>query len=245
VMPVTKSQMNFEVIAVLLLLLLLSLELADKVTMKRDLEIAREIQSWLVPSQAPEVAGADIAFATRPQNSVAGDYYDAFYPDPDNHEKLMLVVADVAGKSVPAALLMATLQASLRTVAIENAPLAELVARLNRYACAHSLDGRRFTTAVLGEYNPVTRRLTYVNAGHNAPILRRTNGDLLQLDVGGLPLGIESSVVYQTAELELQPGDALIFFTDGVVEAFNETGAEFGNERWNGVIRSLPIWRDE
>ena len=236
---------NFVVVAAMLFLLLLSLELADKVTMKRDLEIAREIQSWLVPSHAPEVAGADIAFATRPQNSVAGDYYDAFYPDPDNHEKLMLVVADVAGKSVPAALLMATLQASLRTVAIENAPLAELVARLNRYACAHSLDGRRFTTAVLGEYNPHTRRLTYVNAGHNAPILRRTNGDLLQLDVGGLPLGIESSVDYQTADLELQPGDALIFFTDGVVEAFNETGEEFGNERWNGAIRNLPNWSAE
>jgi sigma-B regulation protein RsbU (phosphoserine phosphatase) len=244
-MPVNKSQMNFEVIAVMLFLLLLSLELADKVTMKRDLEIAREIQSWLVPSHAPEVAGADIAFATRPQNSVAGDYYDAFYPDPANHEKLMLVVADVAGKSVPAALLMATLQASLRTVAIENAPLAELVARLNRYACAHSLDGRRFTTAVLGEYNPATRRLTYVNAGHNAPILRRTNGDLLQLDVGGLPLGIESNVAYQTADLEVQSGDALIFFTDGVVEAFNETGEEFGNERWNGAIRNLPLWSAE
>jgi phosphoserine phosphatase RsbU/P len=242
VLSVSKSQMNFEVIAVILFLLLLSLELADKVTMKRDLEIAREIQSWLVPSKAPEVAGADIAFATRPQNSVAGDYYDAFYPDPDNHEKLMLVVADVAGKSVPAALLMATLQASLRTVAVENAPLADLVARLNRYACAHSLDGRRFTTAVLGEYNPATRRLVYVNAGHNAPILRRANGDLLQLDVGGLPLGIESNVVYQTAYLDLQPGDALIFFTDGVVEAFNESGEEFGNERWNGAIRNLPDW---
>jgi len=243
VMSVSKSQMNFEAIAaILFLLLLLSLELADKVIMKRDLEIAREIQSWLVPSQAPEVAGADIAFATRPQNSVAGDYYDAFYPDPANHEKLMLVVADVAGKSVPAALLMATLQASLRTVAVENAPLADLVARLNRYACAHSLDGRRFTTAVLGEYNPVTRRLVYVNAGHNAPILRRANGDLLQLDVGGLPLGIESNVVYETADLELKPGDVLIFFTDGVVEAFNEAGEEFGNERWNGAIRNLPDW---
>ena len=242
VMSVSKSQMNFEVIAVILFLLLLSLELADKVTMKRDLEIAREIQSWLVPSQAPDVAGADIAFATRPQNSVAGDYYDAFYPDPDNHEKLMLVIADVAGKSVPAALLMATLQASLRTVAVENAPLADLVARLNRYACAHSLDGRRFTTAVLGEYNPATRRLIYVNAGHNAPILRRANGDLLQLDIGGLPLGIESNVAYETAELELKPGDALIFFTDGVVEAFNEAGEEFGNERWNGAIRHLPDW---
>jgi sigma-B regulation protein RsbU (phosphoserine phosphatase) len=233
---------NFVVVSALLFLLLLSLELADKVTMKRDLEIAREIQTWLVPSHAPEVVGADIAFATRPQNSVAGDYYDAFYPDPDNHEKLMLVVADVAGKSVPAALLMATLQASLRTVAIENAPLADLVARLNRYACAHSLDGRRFTTAVLGEYNPVTRRLIYVNAGHNAPILRRMNGDLLQLDVGGLPLGIQSNVVYETADLELQPGDALIFFTDGVVEAFNEAGEEFGNKRWDGAIRNLPDW---
>jgi serine phosphatase RsbU (regulator of sigma subunit) len=240
VIPVFNPQMNFEAVAVILFLLLLSLELADKVTMKRDLEIAREIQSWLVPSHAPVVVGADIAFATRPQNSVAGDYYDAFYPDPDNHEKLMLVIADVAGKSVPAALLMATLQASLRTVAVENAPLADLVARLNRYACAHSLDGRRFTTAVLGEYNPATRRLVYVNAGHNAPLLRRVNGDLLQLDVGGLPLGIESNVVYETAELELKPGDALIFFTDGVVEAFNEAGEEFGNERWNGAIRNLP-----
>src|SRR5258706_5595464 len=105
----------------------------------------------------------------------------------------MLVVADVAGKSVPAALLMATLQASLRTVAVENAPLADLVARLNRYACAHSLDGRRFTTAVLGEYNPATRRLSYVNAGHNAPILRRANGDMEKLDIGGVPLGIVSA----------------------------------------------------
>jgi sigma-B regulation protein RsbU (phosphoserine phosphatase) len=242
VIPVFNPQMNFEPVAVILFLLLLSLELADKVIMKRDLEIAREIQTWLVPSHPPEVVGADIAFATRPQNSVAGDYYDAFYPDPDNHEKLMLVIADVAGKSVPAALLMATLQASLRTVAVENAPLADLVARLNRYACAHSLDGMRFTTAVLGEYNPATRRLVYVNAGHNAPILRRANGDLLQLDTGGLPLGIESNVVYQTAELELNPGDALIFFTDGVVEAFNEAGEEFGNERWNRAIRSLPDW---
>lgn len=233
---------NFVVVASLLFLLLLSLELADKVIMKRDLEIAREIQTWLVPSQPPDVIGADIAFATRPQNSVAGDYYDAFYPDPENQEKLMLVIADVAGKSVPAALLMATLQASLRTVAVENAPLADLVARLNRYACAHSLDGMRFTTAVLGEYNPSTRRLVYVNAGHNAPILRRANGDLLQLDTGGLPLGIQSNVVYETAELELKPGDALIFFTDGVVEAFNEAGEEFGNERWNGAIRSLPDW---
>ena len=233
--------MKIEFAAALLLLLLLSLELADKVTMKRDLEIAREIQTWLVPSKAPEVPGADIAFATRPQNSVAGDYYDAFYPNPAGG-KLLLVIADVAGKSVPAALLMATLQASLHTIAGEGASLGELVTRLNRYACAHSLDGRRFTTAVLSEYDPASRRLTYVNAGHNAPVLRRVNGDLQQLDVGGLPLGIEAAATYQTDAIELHPGEALIFFTDGVVEAFNEDGQEFGNERWLGAIRALPDW---
>lgn len=242
VMSAGKSEINYEVIAILLFVLLLSLELADKVTMKRDLEIAREIQTWLVPSQPPEVAGANIAFATRPQNSVAGDYYDAFYPDPENREKLMVVIADVAGKSVPAALLMATLQASLRTIAPENAPLADMVARLNRYACAHSLNGLRFTTAVLSEYNPATRRLTYVNAGHNAPILRRASGAIETLEVGGMPLGIQSATIFDTASLDLRPGDALIFFTDGVVEAFNESGEEFGNERWLSAIRNLPDW---
>lgn len=233
---------NFEIIAAGLFLLLLSLELADKVTMKRDLEIAREIQTWLVPSQPPEIAGAQIAFATRPQNSVAGDYYDAFYPNPDEKSRLVVVIADVAGKSVPAALLMATLQASLRTIAGEGASVADLVARLNRYACAHSLEGRRFTTAVFSEYDTATRKLTYVNAGHNAPILRRANGKLETLETGGLPLGIEVGSKYETATIELQPGDALIFFTDGVVEAFNERGEEFGNDRWFGAIRNLPDW---
>src|SRR5213079_2232293 len=193
------SQKNFEVIAVLLFVLLLSLELADKVTMKRDLEIAREIQTWLVPSQPPEVAGANIAFYTRPQNSVAGDYYDAFYPlnDAAQGGKLFLVIADVAGKSVPAALLMATFQASLHTVARNGVPLGELVLRLNRYACAHSYGGMRFTTAVLAEYDPVTRRLDYINAGHNAPVVRRANANVAgansgieRLDASGVPFGI-------------------------------------------------------
>jgi len=233
---------KFEFFAAILFLLLLSLELADKVTMKRDLEIAREIQTWLVPAFAPEVPGAEIAFASRPQNSVAGDYYDAFFPtaSADDDGKLVLVIADVAGKSIPAALLMATLQASLRTIAGEGASLADLVMRLNRYACAHSLDGRRFTTAVLAEYEPASRRLSYVNAGHNAPILRRANGDLEKLDIGGVPLGIQSSPAYDMSTTELNPGDTLIFFTDGVVEAFDESGEEFGDARWLAAIRALP-----
>jgi phosphoserine phosphatase RsbU/P len=116
------------------------------------------------------------------------------------------------------------------------------VTRLNRYASAYSLDGRRFTTAVLCEYDPATRRLTYVNAGHNAPILRRANGAFETLEVGGLPFGIKAGAEYQTATLELRPGDALILFTDGVVEAFNQSGEEFGNSRWQGAIRNLPDW---
>src|SRR6516162_5657386 len=115
----TSLDVNLDLLAALLFLLVLSLELSDKVIMKRDLEIAREIQAWLVPSHPPPIPNAEIAFHTRPQNSVAGDYYDAFYPLNDGAAggKLMLVIADVAGKSVPAALLMATLQASLRTIA--------------------------------------------------------------------------------------------------------------------------------
>jgi sigma-B regulation protein RsbU (phosphoserine phosphatase) len=239
-----KGDFNFTFVTVLLLLLLLSLELADKVTMKRDLEIAREIQTWLVPSKAPEVAGGDIAFASRPQNSVAGDYFDAFYPSLSAQEngKLMLVIADVAGKSIPAALLMATLQASLRTIAGEGAPLGELVVRLNHYASAHSLDGRRFTTAVLAEYDPATRQLAYVNAGHNPPILRRAGGETEKLEAGGLPLGIDGSATFETAAMELRPGDALIFYTDGVIEAFNDKSEEFGNDRWLNAIRALPDW---
>ncbi len=134
---------------------------------------------------------------------------------------------------------MATLQASLRTIAGENAPLADLVARLNRYACAHSLNGLRFTTAVLSEYNPITRRLIYVNAGHNAPILRHANGAIETLEVGGMPLGIRSNVSYETASVELRPGDALIFFTDGVVEAFKHVDEFVGATRQSDDITCL------
>ena len=240
------NDVRYELIAALGFLFVLSLELADKVTMKRDLEIAREIQSWLVPSVAPRVPGANIAFHTRPQNSVAGDYYDAFYPQgsPVQGGKLFLAIADVAGKSVPAALLMATFQASLHTIARADVPLEELVTRINRYACAHSLDGLRFTTAVLAEYDSEKRRLSYVNAGHNAPVIRRrnagVNSGIERLEVGGMPFGISPEATYQTGYVDLASQDALILFTDGVVEAFNQQGQEFTDGRWVLEIRNLP-----
>ena len=235
-------EIKAELFSALIFLLLLSLELADKITMKRDLEIAREIQSWLVPSSPPPIPNADVAFYTRPQNSVAGDYYDAFYPsgDASTGGKLMLVMADVAGKSVPAALLMATLQASLRTIASEGLPLTELTVRLNHYACAHSVGGQRFTTAVLAEYDPTMRRLIYVNAGHNSPVLRRADASIERLESGGLPLGIAEEAVFPSAEITLHPGDTLILFTDGVVEAFDAANQEFSDARWVNIIRGLP-----
>jgi sigma-B regulation protein RsbU (phosphoserine phosphatase) len=235
-------EIRFEFLAAVLFLLLLSLELADKVIMKRDLEIAREIQSWLVPSEPPSIPGAEVAFWTRPQNSVAGDYYDAFFPlnDGASGGKLMLVMADVAGKSVPAALLMATLQASLRTLASDGMPLLQLAERLNRYACGHSLGGQRFTTAVIALYEPESRQLEYVNAGHNSPVLRRSNGSTERLESSGLPFGIIPEASFSASSIVLQLGDTLVLFTDGVVEAFNSAGEEFSDSRWISVIRALP-----
>jgi serine phosphatase RsbU (regulator of sigma subunit) len=219
-----------------ILLILLALELSDRVIMKRDLEIAREIQSWLMPSEAPHFPGLDIAFTTRPANTVAGDYYDAFFRP---NERLLVIVADVAGKSVPAALLTATLQASLRTLAATPGSLPELVERLNRYSCEQSLNGRRFTTAFLAELEPATGCLTYVNAGHNWPVLRRATGAIERLERGGLPLGISATMPYQWGTTVLARGDLLLIFTDGLVEAEDESGREFGEERMLPPIETL------
>jgi sigma-B regulation protein RsbU (phosphoserine phosphatase) len=225
--------------AILLLLLLLTLELADRVTMKRDLEIAREIQRWLVPEKPPDVAGLDIAFATRPANTVAGDYYDAFFRDAERH-KLLLVVADVAGKSVPAALLMATFQASLHSSAHDAATLGDLVERLNRFACLRSLNGQRFTTAFLAELDVESCTMTYVNAGHNAPILRRVTGEVERLEKGGVPFGIDPESRYETGTVRLERHDVLLVFTDGLIEAFNPAGEEYGESRVLYMLQTVP-----
>jgi len=235
-------------IGIIILFVLLALELGDRVTMKRDLEIAREIQQWLVPSEPPKIPGVDIAFATRPQNTVAGDYYDAFLrPALSASAKspsLLTVVADVAGKSVPAALLMATFQSGLRTLSATPASLDEIVVGLDRYARAHSLEGRRFTTAFLAEIDPENWAMRYVNAGHNDPILRRASGQIERLASGGPPFGIplftDSEIAYVSGSIQLLSGDTLFVFTDGVAEAINERGEEFGEARIVSSITSSP-----
>jgi phosphoserine phosphatase RsbU/P len=211
------------------LLILLVMVLGDHVAMKRDIEIAREIQRWLVPRVPPDVPGIDMAFATRPANTVAGDYYDAFRRAADG--PLLIAVADVSGKSVPAAMLMANFQASLRALAGAPGSLSQLVTDLNRLACGNNLNGRRFTTAFLAELNPVTGVLSYLSAGHNPPMLVRQDGTIERLNSDSMPLGIELTEKFVAGTTVLELNDLLVIYTDGVTEAQNERDEQFGEAR--------------
>jgi hypothetical protein len=229
---------DLRTLGAVLVLVVLVLEIADRVTMKRDLQIAREIQMWLVPGAPPQVPGVEIAFATRPANTVAGDYYDVFprsMPASDR-QTFLITVADVAGKSIPAALLMASFQASLKTLSTTATPLITLVEGINRYTCTNSQEGRRFITAFVAEFNAVGRTLTYINAGHNAPLLRRSTGLIERLEIGGLPLGVQADAQYQSAMVTLNSGDWLAIFTDGLVEATNHNDEEYGEQRVINIL---------
>jgi len=207
--------------------------------MKRDLEIARDIQRMLLPEKPPAIPGLDIAFATKAANTVAGDYYDAFMRPHSGDTRLLLIVADVAGKGIPAGLLMAAVQTGLHTLAEDPVPLTELAARLNRAMCARSGGGRHLITAFLAELDLSTRSLTWVNAGHNPPILLRSGGAFEHLEAGGLPLGAFTVSRYESGSTKLRSGDALYIYTDGVVEALNETGEEYGEDRLAGLLAAL------
>jgi len=223
--------------AVLLLFCVLLLEVGDRVVMKRDLEIAKEIQAWLLPPSPPVIPGVEIAFITHPANTVAGDYYDVFSRSSSaGEESFLIAVADVAGKSIPAAMLMATFQASLKTLANSPGPLTELLDRMNAYACSNSQNGRRFTTAFIAEYAPASRIFTCVNAGHNPPMLRRQTGEYERLDVGGIPLGILAGSTYESKTITMQPGDWLVIFTDGVTEAENSSTDAYGERRLQDIL---------
>jgi sigma-B regulation protein RsbU (phosphoserine phosphatase) len=214
----------------LLLLLVLLLELADRVVMKRDLEIAKDIQAWMLPGAPLQIPGYQIAYATRPANTVAGDYYDVILRPArmPNADRILFVVADVAGKSIPAAMVMATFQASLRTLSTSGVSLAEMVAGVNLYSCSNSQGGVRFTTAFFAELDPATGDVVYVNAGHNVPILRKKSGVVERLEAGGIPIGIFAESPYQMGTTRLENGDWLVIFTDGIVEAENAKTEEYG-----------------
>ncbi len=230
--------------AVVILVFLLVLELADRVGLKRDLEIARDIQGMLLPDKPPQLPGVDIAFRTKPANTVAGDYYDAFLrPSPAgsaSESHLLVLVADVAGKGIPAGMLMANLQASIHVLASEPVPLTDLMPRLNRSFSERSGNGRHYVTAFLGELDPLSHDFSWVNAGHNQPLLVRADGAVEHLAEGGLPLGMFAETSYQCGRTRLRPGDALYIYTDGVTETVDDRGEEFGDSRLESLVIGMP-----
>ena len=134
-------------------------------------------------------------------------------------------------------MLMATFQASLKTLSAACTTLVDLVSKINTYACTNSQNGRRFTTAFVAEYDPAARTLTYINAGHNDPVLMRASGSVEKLTAGGLPLGVMDNAPYQSATVRLAPGDWIAAFTDGVIEAENPTQLQYGEDRLLTMLR--------
>ncbi len=206
-------------------------EVAHRERLNREVEIAREVQERLFPQTLPPIIGIDYSGACRPALGVGGDYYD-FLALPNG--QLGIAIGDVSGKGIAAALMMASLQASLRgeaTRAPEN--LAALISNVNRLVYEAS-SSNRYATFFYGQYNPATRRLTYVNAGHNPPMLFHRSAQDWQigrLDVGGAVVGLLESFPYEQAAVTIHPGDVLIAFTDGISEAMNNADEEWGEQK--------------
>ena len=217
------------------LFLLLAFELAEHAAIRRDIDLSREIAEWLLPQAPPRVPGMDIAFGTRRAAQTGSDYFNAFprLPGPvsGTNQHVFIVMADVAGVGMQGALLMATFQASMRALVDAHTPLPELSAQLNRWSWDRSIGGKHFTMAFFADVDAATGTMAYVSAGHQPPVIRRANGGMDRLDVGGFPLGAIAESVYETGTATLEPGDALVIFTDGAVSAEDHRGELFGEER--------------
>jgi sigma-B regulation protein RsbU (phosphoserine phosphatase) len=198
----------------------------EKLRQDRELQIAREIQTSLFPTRHPELPGFDVAAASRPCYEVGGDSYDWI---PVGEGRLALVVADVAGKGTPAALLMASVHASVQALAGTAAP-ARLIERLNRFLFARTQTSR-FVTLFYAELDAPRHRLAYVNAGHVPPYRVAGDGTVSRLGEGGPALGLLADASYDVGETALDPGDLVVMVTDGVTEAASPAGQEFGDDR--------------
>jgi phosphoserine phosphatase RsbU/P len=223
----------------LLLNFLVMLEVADRLTLKRDLEIAREIQLAMLPREMVTGGGLEAYGFTRPANTVGGDFYDVL-PMPDG--RLVIGLGDVAGKGSPAALLMALTLAILRTLVDEGMSPVALMERLNAQVWRHA-PGSRFVTLCLAVFDPTTGALTYVNAGQTPPLIRRANGSTDRLSDGGVALGMFDLATYSASINDLQPGDILVFYSDGITEAEDRTGVPFDE---SGLLRVMGQhwWQD-
>jgi phosphoserine phosphatase RsbU/P len=212
---------------------LAEVEQAERMLAK-ELDQAAQIQRGLLPRSVPVVPGLDVAGHTVACRTVGGDYYDYLtYPD----GRLGALVGDVAGKGMPAALLMSSLQARVQVLFEDCEDLAAKVTRLNK-AVAINCPDNRFITFFICVFDPANNRLTYTNAGHNPPLLVRRNGTVEELATGGIILGIMPKFAYQQATVPMEPGDALIMFSDGVTEATRAgDDEEFGEARLAEVVR--------
>ena len=217
-----------------LLLVVLMLELKDKLLARDEIEIARQVQLALLPSRHPRPEGWSLWNYTRPANDVGGDLVD--YLELESG-KIGVVLGDVAGKGLGAALLMAKLQATIRSLAPECASLADLGGRLNAILCRDGLENR-FATLLYLEIEPGSPRLRYLNAGHNPPFLLRARS-LETLEPSGRPLGMLPGVRYVEESLDLEAGDLLVIYSDGLVEAENAADEDFGVERLRRLLPEL------
>ncbi|PYR13105.1 MAG: hypothetical protein DMG00_07665 [Acidobacteria bacterium] len=220
--------------AFLLMNLLVLLEVADRLSLKNDLEIARDIQQAMLPSGLYDAPGVETVGFSRPANTVGGDFYDIL---PLDDGRLIVTVGDVAGKGSPAALLMALLLAMLRTLVDEKLEPAELVARLNVQVSRHA-PGTRFITLFYAVFDPRTGDLTYVNAGHTAPLLLRNDGSIERLTEGGIALGMFAHSTYETGHATIQPNELVATYSDGITEAENPKGQPFDESGLESTLRA-------
>jgi sigma-B regulation protein RsbU (phosphoserine phosphatase) len=210
-------------------------EAIEKQKMEDELLIAREIQKGLLPSKLPDIPRYDIAAINISSKQVGGDYYDVIKV---SEAKFIIAVGDVSGKGTPASLLMANLQAMIRALVPLGLNLSELTKRVNDLIY-ESTGNDRFITFFWGAIDPNSNTLNYVNAGHNPPILLRRDGKIERLEIGGLLLGVMKTVVpYKEGNIKLEAGDTLVLFTDGVSEAMNSQGVEYGEDKLLAVIKS-------
>jgi sigma-B regulation protein RsbU (phosphoserine phosphatase) len=233
-LPVWADGTFMLMISLVLVNLLVLLEVAERLSLKGELEVAREIQLALLPRGTFTSHDVEISGFTKPANTVGGDFYDVL-PQPDGG--IVLTLGDVAGKGSPAALLMALLLAAFRTLVEERLSPPVLVARLNVQICRHS-PASRFITLVYAVYEPSTGRLTYVNAGQNPPLIRRRNGSFERLSGTGIALGLFEHSEYGAVDTILEPGDLLVFYSDGITEAENPDGQPFEESGLELVVDS-------
>jgi len=198
--------------------------------MQQELKMAYDIQSKLLPTSPPSIPGFQLAGRSLAARNVGGDYFDYFA----SGDRYAICLGDVSGKGMPAALLMACTQATVRGQMLLESPVAQCIERANKLLYGIT-ESDKFVTLFFALLDPVTRRLTYTNAGHNPPILL-SDTKALPLDVGGLVLSILPASPYQEAEVELHSGDLLVIYSDGFSEAMNRRFEEFGEDRLLEVV---------